>query len=235
MKQEKSPKNRNIWGILAALFAVAALACIILFIKSEIDSKKMADDMSSLAKVAPSGESGEASEPSESASSVEESSDEASQPAETEPPMDPFEKSVKLAEDAGVPIPDLEVDIQKLQETENPDIYAWIYIPGTKVNYPVLQHPTDDTYYLNYNIDGSKGLPGCIFSEKAYNGKDFSDHNTVLYGHNMKNGTMFGCLHKYEDMQYYIYMIPNTGLHLVHFASLSNQFLFQDAYILLKI
>ena len=69
------------------------------------------------------------------------------------------------------------VDFDKLQTETNADIYAWIYIPDTNIDYPVLQHPTDDTRYLNYNIDGSKGYPGCIYTEKA-NAKDFSDFNT---------------------------------------------------------
>lgn len=52
-----------------------------------------------------------------------------------------------------------------------------------------LQYPTGNSYYLNYNLDGSKGYPGCIYSEN-YNVKDFSDPNTVLYGHNKKQGML---------------------------------------------
>lgn len=90
------------------------------------------------------------------------------------------------------------VDFTALQQEANPDIYAWIYIPGTGIDYPILQHPSDDTYYLNYNLDGSKGYPGCIYTERE-NALDFSDFHTVIYGHNMKNGTMFHDLHSYED------------------------------------
>ena len=53
------------------------------------------------------------------------------------------------------------IDFAKLQE-QNPDVYAWIEIPGTNVNYPILQHPTDDVYYLDHTIDGTAGLPGSI-------------------------------------------------------------------------
>jgi sortase B len=94
----------------------------------------------------------------------------------------------------------LHVNFQALQRT-NDDIYAWIYIPDTKVNYPILQHPSDDQYYLNHNIDGGNGYPGCIYSEK-YTNKGFSDNATVLYGHNMKNGTMFGSLQNYKNTAY---------------------------------
>lgn len=105
-------------------------------------------------------------------------------------------------QEMGVPIPDKAVDIAALREEVNDDIYAWIYIPDTAIDYPVLQHPTDNSYYLEFNIDGSKGYPGCIYTEN-YNKKDFSDPNTVMYGHNMKNGLMFAGLHKFGDSVYF--------------------------------
>ena len=96
--------------------------------------------------------------------------------------------------------PHVLVDWEGLWEI-NPDVYAWITIPGTSIDYPILQHATDNTYYLNYNIDGSYGYPGCIYTENL-NSKDFTDSNTVIYGHNMKNGSMFAGLHQYEDMNF---------------------------------
>ena len=84
----------------------------------------------------------------------------------------------------------------------NKDVYAWITVPGTTIDYPILQHATDNTYYLNYNIDGSYGYPGCIYTENL-NSKDFTDNNTVIYGHNMKNDTMFAGLHKFEDAGFF--------------------------------
>ena len=81
----------------------------------------------------------------------------------------------------------------------NPDVYAWIDVPGTEISYPVLQSAEDNSYYLEHTIEGEKTLPGAIYSEN-YNSKDFSDYNTILYGHNMRNGTMFaGPLHDFED------------------------------------
>lgn len=93
------------------------------------------------------------------------------------------------------------IDFESLQLL-NPDVYAWISVPGTVIEYPILQHATDNTYYLNYNIDGSHGYPGCIYTENL-NAKDFSDKNTVIYGHNMKNGTMFAGLHKFRDSTFF--------------------------------
>lgn len=94
------------------------------------------------------------------------------------------------------------IDFDKLQTEQNEDIYAWIKLEGTKIDYPVLQHPEDDTYYLVHNIDGSYGYPGCIFSE-LYNRKDFTDPVTVLYGHYMKDGSMFAALHDYTDREFF--------------------------------
>lgn len=116
------------------------------------------------------------------------------------------------------------VDFAALQSELNAHIYAWIYIPDTRIDYPVLQHPSDDSYYLNYNIDGSKGYPGCIYTERE-NAQDFSDFNTVIYGHNMKNGTMFHDLHNYEDETFlpdhpYVYIYtPDRVLRYQIFAA----------------
>ena len=137
------------------------------------------------------------------------------------------EPSDILAE-LGIMVPDKNLDWDELKET-NEHIYAWIYIPNTKVDYPVLQHPTDDSYYLDYNLDGSKGLPGCIYSEHRYNTKEFTDFNTLLYGHNMKNGTMFRTLHNFEDREFfeenrYIYIYtPETVYVYDIFAAYANE------------
>lgn len=92
-----------------------------------------------------------------------------------------------------------------MKET-NPDIYAWIEIPDTNVNYPIVQSADDDSYYLNHTIDGQEGYPGSIYTEKV-NAKDFSDFNTVIYGHDMKDGSMFKDLHKFEDADFLNSMI----------------------------
>ncbi len=85
---------------------------------------------------------------------------------------------------------------------ENPDIYAWIYIPDTNVNYPVLQSPTDDSFYLDHDKDGNSSAAGAIYSQLA-NSTDFSDPVTVLYGHNMNSGGMFATLHYFENKEFF--------------------------------
>lgn len=96
-----------------------------------------------------------------------------------------------------------DIDWAALQE-KNPDIYAWIVIPGTNVNYPILQSQDDkeEDYYLEHTVDGVAGLPGSIYTQKV-NAKDFSDRMTVVYGHNMKNGSMFKTLHEYANADFF--------------------------------
>lgn len=94
------------------------------------------------------------------------------------------------------------VDFNALWDV-NPDIYAWIEIPGTQVAYPVLQKEGDDDYYLNVTVEGNSGLPGSIYSQASRNSKDFTDFNTILYGHDMKDGSIFGTLKNYKEASYW--------------------------------
>lgn len=96
----------------------------------------------------------------------------------------------------------------------NADVYAWIRVPGTNIDYPILQAPAgnDDDFYLHHDIKKKYSFAGCIYTRRA-NRKDLSDRLTVLYGHNMINGSMFGTLRRFEDAdffkkhkEFYIYM-----------------------------
>ena len=124
------------------------------------------------------------------------------------------------------------IDFEYLK-TLNEDIYAWITVPGTIIDYPILQHPTDDSYYLHHNLDGSYGYPGCIYTE-SLNTKDFEDPNTVIYGHNMKAGTMFAELHKFEDGEFFsandevVIYLPEKTLHYQIFAA----YVYDDRHLL---
>ena len=94
----------------------------------------------------------------------------------------------------------IEVDFKSLQEI-NSDIVAWIYCPGTQINYPVVQGG-DNAYYLNHLLDGSYNVNGTIFMDFR-GAADFSDFNNILYGHHMKSGAMFANIIKYQDPKFY--------------------------------
>lgn len=94
----------------------------------------------------------------------------------------------------------LEADFAALQEA-NPDIVGWLYCEDTVINYPVL-HGADNDMYLRHLYDHTYSTSGSIFVEAA-NRKQFQDANTVIYGHNMHNDTMFGTLDEWADQEYY--------------------------------
>lgn len=133
----------------------------------------------------------------------------------------------------GIVVPEKNLDWNQLKET-NEDIYAWIYIPNTNVDYPILQNSEDDAYYLDHDINGNQNVEGSIFSEAKYNTTEFTDFNTLLYGHNMKAKTMFATLHSFEDASFfeenryvYIYM-PDKVLVYDIFGA----YRFSDTHIL---
>ncbi len=84
---------------------------------------------------------------------------------------------------------------------KNPDIIAWVYCPDTEVNYPVVQS-SDNKYYLRRGVDGSSRTAGSIFADFR-NAADLSDENNILYGHNMKDGSMFAAITRYAEQSYY--------------------------------
>ncbi len=104
----------------------------------------------------------------------------------------------------------LSIDFGALKE-KNPDLIAWIYMESCNISYPVVQGKDNETY-LHRTFEGEYNGCGCIFSDYQSRG-DFTDYNTFLYGHNMKNGAMFGGLKKLlrekdlydEDPYFYVY------------------------------
>lgn len=98
--------------------------------------------------------------------------------------------------------PENPVDFASLKAI-NEDIYAWISMPYCEIEYPIIQpYAEDDLYYLRRNIYGEYEFSGTIFTEKL-NSRDFSDCNTVIYGHNMLDGTMFSNLLKFKDTEFF--------------------------------
>lgn len=109
----------------------------------------------------------------------------------------------------------------------NPDIVAWIRVPGTKIDYPVVQG-RDNSEYLHLTFDRKKNPSGCIFLDKGCE-KDLSDDNSIFYGHHMRNGTMFAQMVNFRKKSFYgkhkeiILYLPGKKLSLKVVAAYAGQ------------
>lgn len=107
---------------------------------------------------------------------------------------------------------------------ENEDIIGWIQVEGTDIDYPILYDTTYNLYYLNHNFKGTNTAYGSIFV-MGENANDFTDFNTVVYGHNMLDGSMFAQLHQFRKKEFFdshgqiILYTPDRKLTYQVFAS----------------
>ena len=107
------------------------------------------------------------------------------------------------------------MDLNALREI-NPDVVGWIRIPDTQIDYPLMQGPDND-YYLNRTWDEQPNSIGSIFLEHLTS-PDLTDFNTIVYGHNMSTGAMFGSLRHYDTQSYweehpYVYIRSDQGVY----------------------
>lgn len=216
-------KGKRIYQIIALVCGVLCLCCIVWIVAYLIGQKRAEAELEAMRDAYISQENNTADEPdADTYESGNHAMSEKIGENETESGEGTPEKGDMKEEfpPEHYGITDKKVDIAALKEEVNQDIYAWIYVPGTVIDYPVLQHPEEMDYYLEYNIDGTKGRPGCIYTQRM-NSKDWTDPNTVLYGHNMRVGTMFADLHKFEDEDFfeenrYIHIYTEDGRILVY-------------------
>ena len=92
------------------------------------------------------------------------------------------------------------IDFAELRKI-NEDIVAWIQIPGIGVDYPVVQGE-DNEYYLHHTFRKEANKAGSIFLDYR-NRADFTEQRVIIYGHNMKDGSMFHVLRKFQDIDFY--------------------------------
>lgn len=151
-------------------------------------------------------------------------------------------------DDAEVP-----VDFETAQKTW-PDAYAYIKIPGAsnmairEGNF-LVQRPGDDDYYLYRDLDGKDNKAGTMYTQASFNKPDMSDPVTLIYGHNMRNGTMLGGLRNYADamsfgddtvveiyqpgrrMTYRIFAaIPYDGTNILYYHDFTDEQVFTDFF-----
>ena len=165
--------SRLRWALLilfSALFLVGAVMSLRLIRQSGKEQRAF-EDLSALVETSVPAE-GNAGDPSAHA---------ASQPDEE-------------SKESGTPSPYLPL------KQQNPDFYGWLYIEGTRIDYPVMYTPESPQYYLHRAFDGTSAYSGVPFrAEDCFDG----GMNDLIYGHNMNNGTMFHDLLKYADEDFY--------------------------------
>ncbi len=181
----KDSSKKIIWRVLGILFTLVALGCAILFFLSLRGCEGNISDIK---------------DPVDTKDVVTLPPDTADTTAEPEPEPEP-EVPIITGELPSEIDAKYDVNFADMYGI-NPDIHAWINIPGTPIDYPVLQSPASELYYERRNYTGDYSVSGCIFTQ-YFNSIDFTDRNTVLYGHYMLDGTFFGSLHNYKDPEFF--------------------------------
>lgn len=168
-------KRKSLLTIIAILAALGFLVCLVLFIFIRVNrAKQIPAEETVSANIQPTATPAPTPSPAATPS------------ATPEPTPSP------------TPTVDVPVDFDYWQDI-NEDIYAWIYFPEAGIDYPVLQNPYDDSAYLHTDVYGDYALAGSIYTQRSYNNPDFNDPVTVIYGHNMRNESMFGGLQPYMN------------------------------------
>ena len=154
-------------------------------------------------------------------------------PGAEQVPIDETPDVLPKYEDAEAPI---KPDWEALKAT-NSDVVAWIYVdaePG--ISYPVVWRKDDDDYYLHRSFEGQYLYAGTIFLE-GLNNPDFSDPLSIVYGHNMKNGSMFASLKNLLDQETfernpYFWILTPNGDYRYHIISVLQTEQNSDVYSL---
>ena len=168
--------------ILFILAGICILAAIILFVRGHMEDRHMEESLDALRPTESPAETVPSSEPETIATATTESAAEEAVPAPEEVTRvpNPYADSFLANEDMG----------------------AWLQIPGTGIDYPVMWTPRDESYYLYRAFDGSENKNGCLILDTD-SCLDPLSTNLIIHGHNMKSGAMFGNLTDYEDPDFY--------------------------------
>lgn len=143
--------------------------------------------------------------------------------------IDKFVEHIEVKGDSNI-----SVDFDALL-AENPDIVGWLYSEDTPINYPIVQS-SDNDYYLRRMLDGSYNTAGSIFMDYR-SSPDLNDFNTIIYGHNMKNQSIFGTLKEYKNQEYYekhplIYLYTPEKDYSIDLIAGYQTDMYYDIYIL---
>lgn len=168
--------------ILFILAGICILAAIILFVRGHMEDRHMEESLENLKATGASAEATPSLE-TESAAAVT---------------AVPTAEEATPAQEEITRVPNPYTD----SFLANGDMGAWLQIPGTNIDYPVMWTPRDENYYLYRAFDGSENKNGCLILDTD-SCLDPLSTNLIIHGHNMKSGAMFGDLTDYEDPEFY--------------------------------
>lgn len=193
-------KSSLIKYIIAGLAVITAAVCVVLLLQNEsCGGARGIDEDDPI--IYPSIEPTSATQPATTqAAEAQTQEPETEAPTEPEPYVSP-------------------INWDELWE-KNPEIYAWLYIPDTEISFPVCQREGDDTYYLDHSAYLREYEAGALMTESQYNDKSFEQPVTIIYGHKMRSGAMFGTLQStystqegFDAHREMIIYLPDRELH----------------------
>ena len=211
MTEGKKKRKKSPWWYKVGILVFGAVFCVSAFmaVRDYLAAKKEADAFDSLSKLA--ADYAEEKAPADLTESAGETTDQ--------------EKAAEWAELLK------EAAGYAALKNENPDYVGWIRIPDTRIDYPVVDRESDPEYYLHRAFDGSKSFGGTPFLGEA-SGVDTKC--LIIYGHNMKNGSIFGTLDSYKKADYWkehpiirFYVGGEPRTYEV-FAAVETQVLYED-------
>ena len=207
-------KKKNILFIVSLIVLILAISGIVIYLAVMGSRAKKYEDIAEIAK------------------NTEVTTTQA--PTTAKATAETTETAETTTEETTKPKPDIPIDFEALWEI-NPDIYAWITIPGTNIDYPILHSSEDNPdYYLEHTVYHEQGLPGAIYTQSNYNKDLETDNLTVIYGHRMLDKTMFGPFEKFWDEDFrneHSWIIIYTPDHIYHYL-LAFAVTFDDRHLL---
>ena len=197
--------KKNVRKVLRAILAVVFIVSTFLMLRQWMDNSSADASYNDAMEIAMQAkeEIPEAPQPTEAVLDV------------TEPPTEPVTYWVPVPVEDDPVIEEMElINITALKET-NEDVLGWIRIPDTKIDYPLMQGDDND-FYLEHTWQTEPKSVGSIFLEHL-NSPDLTDFNTIVYGHNMRNDSMFGQLDNYSHEEFwkthpYVYIATEAGV-----------------------
>lgn len=194
--------------LLNTLLSLLLIFCLVKLVRSITEESVSRKDQAEAKLLAGDRDMGLLYDDAEEAPSVPEETAGTTEPEDTQPP-----ETVPLPEDP-ILLALMETDLEALR-SENEDVVGWITIPDTVLDYPLLQW-TDNEFYLTHTWKQVPNPNGSIFME-SQNSRDLTDFNTIIYGHNMTSGLMFGTLRSYRSKTYWeqhpcFYIVCDRGV-----------------------